>query len=269
MDIYADELFFINLIFNYMALFILGKIMKLKIRRRRILLGAGVGALGAVTVFFLEKNIVILRLITAFFMILCAFGGKIKQLLIRLAVFWILTTAVSGAVSAVFAFTPVKGAIKNGIMYFNISGKMFFVILLAVYPLVCLIFKILGDRRKKQIYTAKIQKSDKSVMVSALYDSGNRLKDPITGRAVMIAEWDAVKNLFDKPCEFDEILDNAENLKLHLVPYRSLGKKNGSIFAFSADRISVEDKNTEKIFVGITNQKLSRDYNALLNCEFI
>ena len=85
----------------------------------------------------------------------------------------------------------------------------------------------------------------------------------------MIAEWDAVKNLFDAPCEYDEILDNAQALKLWIVPYRALGKKDGRIFAFLADRISVDEKNTEKIFVGITNQKLAKEYNALLNCEFI
>lgn len=269
MEIYVDELFFINLIFNYMALFILGKIMRLRIKQYRVLLGAGLGAAGAVIIFCLEKNNVIIRLIMALVMILCAFGGKRAHLLRRLVLFMVIIMAVSGAVTAIFSVLPVGGIIKNGIMYYNISEKLFFIILLAVYPIVCAVFKFLSNRRKKQIYTAKIQKSDKSVTVSALYDSGNRLREPITGRAVMIAEWDAVKNLFDAPCEYDEILDNAQALKLWIVPYRALGKKDGRIFAFLADRISVDEKNTEKIFVGITNQKLAKEYNALLNCEFI
>lgn len=271
MVIYADVLFLINIIFDFLTLIILGKSMKLSIRKLRVVMGSAVGAAGTVVIFALEINSALLKAALAFVMIICAYGWAGRKMISRFAVFLLITASTSGIAAALISLIPTgtDSVIKNGIIYFDISGRLFLLILLAVYPILCILSKGIKSRVNRRTYMAEIKRDGRSVAVNALFDSGNTLKEPITGRPVVIAEWNAVKGLFENPVEFELLSDKMEDYKLWIVPYHALGKKQGRIFAFMADRIQIEEKVTERIFIGVTDQKLSEEYKALLNAELI
>jgi stage II sporulation protein GA (sporulation sigma-E factor processing peptidase) len=271
MVIYADTLFAINLIFDYLALLILGKIMKLEIKQWRIFIGGAAGALGSMIIFCLDYDTAILKAVLAYIMILCAYKLKRKNIIPCFAIFLLILAAISGMTVMIISLLPLgtESILKNGMVYFDISGKLLFLILICVYPIICFVSKFLIKRKNRKIYNAVIEKSGKSVSISALFDSGNILKEPITARPVVVAEWNSVKCLFENPVEFDLLIEKAEEYKLWIIPYYALGTGNGRIFAFMADRIIVDDKVTEKVFIGVTNQKLSSEYQALLNSELI
>lgn len=271
MVIYADEMFFINFIFNYLALFILGKSMKLCIKKIRLLAAAAAGALCAVALFCLNTDLMIVKAGLAFIMIICAYGWNGRYIIYRFGVFLIILAAISGTVILLISLSPnaVNSVIKNGIIYFNISGKRFFVIFILSYPVVSLLYKGLKEWRNRKLYTTMIQRGNRTITVKALFDSGNKLKEPITGKPVMIAEWNTVKNLFENPVEFEALIEKAEEYKLWIIPYHALGNMNGRILAFLADRILVDEKVIERVFVGITEQKISGEYNALLNADLL
>lgn len=271
MVIYADTLFLINLIFNYMSLLVLGKLMKLSIKQLRIISGSAVGAAGTVIIFCMNIALPIFKAVPAFLMILCAYGWAGKKMVSRFAVFLLLLASISGIAIFAVSLLPagVNSVIRNGIVYFDISGKLFFLILILAYPIVCILSKCLKSWRNRNIYIAEIQKENKSVKICALFDSGNKLREPITGKPVVIAEWDAVKALFENPVGFDFLTEKMEDYRLWIIPYHSLGNRQGRIFAFLADRIFIDGKVTERIFIGITDQKLSKEYQALLNADLI
>ncbi len=268
MVIYADVLFLVNFIFNYPALLVLGKAMKLRVRQWRICAGGAVGAAGS-TLIFCAAHSTLWKLPLAFLMILCAYGRRGKQTFSVFAAFLVIMAAVSGLTAALASAVSAGGAISNGIVYFDISGRLLFAILLAAYPAVCLLSKGLRARKNRRIYPAVIERAGRSVCVGALFDSGNKLKEPITGRPVVVAEWDAVKNLFESPPEFSHLPEKMEEYRLWLIPYNALGKTGGRIFAFPADRIKIENQITERVFIGVTNQTFSREYQALLNADLI
>lgn len=271
MVIYADVLFFINLVFDYMALILLGKVMKLRIKQWRVTLGSTVGAAGTVVVFCLDIKHIFPKAAIAFLMILCAYGRMGKKILSVFSAFLLMLAAISGVTAAIISVfsTGTDSIIKNGIVYFDISGKLLFVILLAAYPIICMLAKSIKSRRPGRFYLTTIELANRSVSLTALFDSGNILKEPITGKPVVVAEWSKVKALFDEPVDFDRLAEKMEEYRLWIIPYKALGKNNGKIFAFLADRIRIDEQITERVFVGITSGTLTGEYQALLNADLL
>lgn len=271
MVIYADVLFLVNFISDYMALIILGKFMKLRIRQWRVIAGSAVGAAGTVLIFCANAQHLFFKIFLAFVMILCAYGFHGKQTASVYAAFLLVMASVSGAVTLMVSVIPigVNSVIKNGVVYFDISGALLLAILLIAYPSVWIISKGIRSRKNRSVYQARIERSGKNVTVNALFDSGNQLREPITKRPVVVAEWSAVRTLFDESVGFEELLDKAEEYRLWLIPYRALGSSDGRIFAFLADRIQIEKQVTERVFIGVTGEIISKEYQALLNADLI
>ena len=82
--------------------------------------------------------------------------------------------------------------------------------------------KMFKNRKNKKYYILNVTHNDRTITVSALFDSGNLLKEPITGKYVSILEWEAAKELFDTEIEFSDIENYIEDMKLWAVPFNSL-----------------------------------------------
>ena len=87
----------------------------------------------------------------------------------------------------------------------------------------------------------------KTLDLVALRDTGNTLKDPITGEAVLILGADAAKKLvgLDAKKLSDPIgtLTAAKIPGLRLIPYRTVGQGNGMLLALRLDSVSIDGKN--------------------------
>lgn len=119
---------------------------------------------------------------------------------------------------------------------------------------------------------------------SALVDTGNRLRDPISGAPAIIVELEALKSIL--PCDIfttlmtwdHDMAGLAEAMgqtqwswRFRAVPYSSIGKKKGIMAAFRPDRVTVEDGVgsviTSRAIVCVYCSDLSSDrrYRALVN----
>lgn len=271
MVIYADVMFFINLIFDYLALIILGRMMKLRVKQWRIAVSGALGALGTVILFCMDISHVFFKLLLAFVMIVCAYDFSGRRTVSVFTAFLLIMAAVSGIVTAAVSVisTGTDSVIKNGIVYFDISPTLLFIILLAAYPIICILSKGMRERRNRTVYLTEIERFGKKVSLMALFDSGNKLKEPMTKRPVVVACWDAVRGLFDTDEEFETVVGKSDEYRLWVIPYHALGNRDGIIFAFLADRIQVDKRVTERVFIAITDQKFSDEYQALLNADLI
>ena len=121
-----------------------------------------------------------------------------------------------------------------------------------------------------------------------MIDTGNFLKEPITGTPVVVVE----KNLLYE-CIPKEILNNLEEIigggfekipekirteyisKLKLIPFSSLGKQNGMLIGIKPEYIKVKQEEQEEIkkdvIIGIYDKQLTKkgDYRALMGIELI
>ncbi len=279
MTIYADVIFIINSISAYVMLYILGKVISnFRIRKKLVLTSSLLGGLTATVIFCIEMPLwiaYILRIISIFIMIFTAFFETKRQILKQI-VYFVLMTGIM-MFSMIFlasVFQNTFGIVmKAGILYFDISVKVFAVAFVGAYLAMIFFVKVFKNRKNKRYYIMTVTHNDKTITVSALFDSGNQLKEPITGKCVNIVEWEEVKKLFGIDCAFSQVSDYAEEMKLWVIPFNSLGNPQGTLFAFLADNVSIseEHKSADKSFIGICGEKLSKngEYHALINAGLL
>ena len=111
-----------------------------------------------------------------------------------------------------------------------------------------------------------------------MVDSGNLLKEAISNLPVVIVEKSILTGLVDS-----FILENVENIlcgkwleetnpraydyNFRIIPFSSLGNKNGLLLGFKPDFIKVftEDEVLEKeVIIGIYEETLSGEYSAII-----
>lgn len=92
---------------------------------------------------------------------------------------------------------------------------------------------------------------EKSVMIRALIDTGNNLRDPLSRQPVIIVEHEAVASLIPQTIvkavrslengdltSIDRIVEEQEwAARLRIIPFSSIGKENGLLIGFRPDRV--------------------------------
>lgn len=279
MVIYADVIFAVNFVSSYIILYILGKtINKVKIKKRRIIFASLVGGIAAVFIFCIDMPIwsaYISRIASVFIMIFIAFFDLRKRILYQFGWFMLMCGIIM--VSMIFAASLLGKTVgivsKAGILYFDISPKVFLITFLAAYLIMILFIKLFKNRKNKKYYMISVTHNNKTVTLTALFDSGNMLKEPVTGKYVSIIEWEKAKDLFDLDCDFSDLEKHIEDMKLWIIPFNSLGNPAGTLFGFLADSISIpeEKKTIDKTFIGLYGRKLSKnnEYSALINAGLL
>ena len=85
MEIYADVIFFVNFIFSYVLLYILGKFVNtVKIKKLRLAVAAVIGGISSAIIFCIEMPMwisYVLRCVAMFLMITTAYFEKPKQMM--------------------------------------------------------------------------------------------------------------------------------------------------------------------------------------------
>ncbi len=279
MVIYADVIFLINFISAYVMLYLLGKfINKVRLRKIRVIAASVIGAASAVIVFIYEFPMAIsyiIRIFSVILMVFTAFFEQRKQLVNQLL--WL--TMMSGMMIfsmillAIFAGSTMNVAVKSGVVYFDIPQKLFLAMFVISYFVMIFFIKVFKNRKNKKYYVMSVTHNDRTITVPALFDSGNLLKEPVTGKYVSIVEWGEVKKLFDADYDFSQLQSHAEDMKLWVVPFNSLGMRSGMLFAFIADSVAIpeEKKVIDKTFIGIYGNSLSKnkEYHALINAGLL
>ncbi len=279
-SVYIDILFFVNLMINTVILTASATLLRIKYSPPRLFFGALTGAVYACIIFFPEVHILytfVFKLIMAAVISIISFSPKsFKQAVGQTAVFF-GTTAVFGLFTlAMLYFTDVGiklgGVISNGVFYFNIPVLYLATSCGAAYAAIVTVQKFLKKSSMRNYTDITIVNHGKSVALKALVDTGNMLKDPFSGKTVMIVETKAVAPLFEYDIEKIASEDTDLNTLPHgfrVIPFSSLGNKNGILIAFVPERILINDCERENIVAAFYNSTLSksREYNALLSPE--
>ena len=269
MKIYADVLFFINFISSYILLDLTARITRCRPRMLRLIAVAAFGAGLSVIAFCSGEYAGAVKLLSAAALPVAVFGFRGADTVRQVIVFSLLSVVMAG----IFAFLSGSSqtiVMRGGIMYFDLSVMRFLMVFAISYIIISLSVWIIKRRKYVKCRRLAITLNDKTARVTALVDSGNVLKEPVTGKDVIIVEWEKIRLLFDG-IEYAQFKRETDKYKLWLVPYHSLGNTGGLIYAFLADDISVTDEKRRvgKQFIGITNEKLSskNEYNAIMGAS--
>ncbi|MBQ7006371.1 MAG: sigma-E processing peptidase SpoIIGA [Oscillospiraceae bacterium] len=276
--VYADALFIINFIMDYILLCTTAFFAKKPQRVVRTCLASAVGALFASVVFFFPLKpycLLPLTFLTSLFMVAIVLnkaGGR--QFVKQMAIYYLVCFVLGGTSFAFLClanrYQGVNFLINAGVIYADINAYT----LLAVFAVsVAAIHLSCGFIRKQRIksqylYRVEIEKNGVCVTDVALFDTGNFLKDPISQKRVILAEWKAVSQLFNTNNLSQLVFENPA--EFCYIPCRSAIGASG-IFAFTPDKVRLEGALLEEaVLIGVCEKALDTDgrYRFILPNDF-
>ncbi len=296
MIVYLDIVFFENILMNYIIIFATGIVLKEKNTKVRFLISSIIGALYTIIMYLniipIYSN-VIMKLILSIVIVYISFKPKsFKKLIKNLIIFYLVSFVFGGCVFALMYFIqPQLAQIKNGVFVGAYPIKVALIGGIISFIIIQLSFKIVKTKlsKKDMIYQIEITINNKSTKTKALLDTGNLLKEPITGIPVIVTEHTVLYSVL--PTEIlnntekilggdtDELVKNNELSKIisrfRMIPFSSLGKQNGLLLGIKADSISIEiDEKIEKInnvIIGIYDKSFTKNgmYSAIVGLDIL
>lgn len=266
--IYADILMAVNLIVNYFLLRAAACVTGSDYKTFRLFLSAASGGIFSLIIFVENVPLIVnalIKIIFLAFMVTVAFGfGSARAFVKNCSAFFIANFVFAGIMLAVCTFAaPDRAIYKNGIVYFDISILTLTVFSLLCYAVLSVLTRFSRSRAPAQsMYELTVTYNHKEVSGTALYDTGNNLRDSFSGRPVIIAE----KNFAEKLFEAGTDITSQKNFRL--IPYSTI-KNGGALPAFMADKITVRGSGktvcADRIYIAVTERKLvSGSFCALL-----
>ncbi len=269
--VYVDTLFFLNLTVDYLLL-LTARITGEYVSRRYLFVGAAVGALLAVLLFFPPLPMwlsLVLRAGTCGGTVLSAFAERPAKAWPKVfGVFVLLTVLLAGAV---FAITQMTGRIslQNGTIYYEISNTVMLLSFTCVFALSKL---VLG---KGQAYSGRswreitVENGTGRACFRALADSGNLLRDPINGRRVIVTDLAALQPLItieetdlrqklqeSQPDERLSLLRDGFQSPFWLLPVHTV-MQTGMMPVFRPQRIFIDGNEQDGYLLGIASGPLN------------
>lgn len=246
MTVYLDMVFFLNFLLNLLLLLGAAGATDTPAPLARLCAGAGLGAVYAVMTYLPGLSFL------GNFLWRCVFLG------LMLAA----------------AFGPGRNALRPGVVFVGLSfalggcmahvpGPSFF-LLLAVAAVSCLLCGLLPGNGRSLV-PVRIVAGEKQLRLTALKDTGNTLRDPISGERVLVVQWSEGKRLLPGGISADTPVDAlaklrrvAPQVKPRLLPYRAVGQEQGLLLAVRCDKVTIGGKAAGTL-VAFTNTVLSEN----------
>lgn len=293
MTIYLDVVLLENLCMNYIILFATGYIMKIKMKQWKIIISALIGGIYSIVAYLnilpIYSNLFI-KILLSLIMVYVAYNAKgIKVLSKQLLIFYLTSFVFGGCAFCLLYFIkPQNILMKNGVYVGTYPIKIALLGGIIGFIITHIAFKIVKTKLKKKdmIYTVTIKIEEKQTTVTAMLDTGNLLRDPITKVPVIVVERDKLYDVLPA-----KLLNNIENLvggeqiknideieqkeyltKLRIIPFSSIGRKNGLLIGIKADTVTIQKEEIEtrkNIIIGIFPEKLGNSYSALFGLDLL
>lgn len=287
--VYMDVLLLLNFCMDFVLLWAAGRFLRRQTPLWRLLLAAllGCGYASAMVLPLPEwlwspPAAVMFSLL----MLAAAYPLRDRRSFLRLAgVFYLIACAAGGAALAAASLWgegPWPGSVT----------RVRWVCLLMAAPVVMIVSRrgYLALRRawSKESFRAnlRVQAAGRQVALTALIDTGNDLTEPLSGLPVVVADYRALVSLLperlrqawnEAPEQPDQVLQRLYGAsdtdgwvrRLRLVPFSSIGRRNGLLLGFRADLVVLEQEGRR--FSGPAVVALSRgglsggDYQAVVN----
>lgn len=299
-DVYLDVAFLINFIMDFFILWAASKLGRLPTSFKRLSLGAIIGALYAIMIYFPEldfSSTIFLKFFCSFLMVVAAFKFKsIKWFIKSTAYFYLVSFIMGGAVlGSMYLFKNEPRAIEtwNGIVVNQFDFRAgWLVVGLAVAVLIgAWSASIIRKNLHQGVWLVDVQVEIMGVLINteALVDTGNQLNDPLSKDPVMVIEYEELlsilpQNLINmlknkKIPSIDVLINTFEGdewtTRIRLIPFASLGNQQGMLIGIRPDLVTIKDGSkiykTSRVVIAIYHRRLSPQgsYHALVHTDML
>ncbi|MBQ7580439.1 MAG: sigma-E processing peptidase SpoIIGA [Clostridia bacterium] len=282
--IYVDELLFINVAVNYFLLLTTSLVVKTKVNKFRILIGAFVGGLFSFTAFLPPLGFLpslCLRISVAFILTLVTFSFKSVSLFFKHCVTLFSSTALfAGVLSAIWLIANAGTAVYvNSAIYFDVNVFVLIFSSAGCYLMIYFFRKIFKKNLAEEL-TCEIEIEVFGQIISGkgMLDTGNSLREPFSSFPVVVC----TKKLCS-PLIPDKLLKTAENLDFEAIDERwkkrlrvvncSTVSGSAAMFAFRPDRLKIKTYkrsfSTDRVYIAVSKSGsyLNEKYDAIMPSE--
>ncbi len=271
----------INFSMDFLSLYITAKIMHIKLQSKKITLAAITGALYSLFILTTNPNSFLSSLLSisfSFLMCYIAYGKfKLSRYIKNTVVFFIVNFALGGGITAICNLLNMWKNNRN--LWINgtfdvLYGDIPFGLLVVLAALCGGISLISGKiiKKQKSIKTAPLEITMQKITLSltGLVDSGNLLKEPISGKPVIITGYETIRSLIPtellsvfKTKDLSAIQHNTSSAKIRLIPTHTV-EKEGLIFALLPEKITVNGDPVDAYVAVDTSTNNYGGYQAII-----
>ncbi len=258
-EVYADLLFLINAGMDGLCFCLTGKLLHRKLSAGRVVLSSLLGGLYAVLSLFLSTGqAVALCTDLAVCVLIClvAFGGKgaggWRRVLLSVGVYVLLSMVLGGVMTALYSLLNRAGIPSLLPEGEDGLGSWLFLLLTVVGGTVSLWGGRLFRRAATRVPCAvTVTLRGKSVTLAGMVDTGNLLRDPVGGRAVICADGDGLGELLSPELaralrgDRDSLasLSPDEGRRVRVIP-AGTATGGGILYGFLPDTVTVTGQGT-------------------------
>ena len=296
MTVYLDIVFLENILMNYIIVFATGVVIKNECKKLRLLIASVIGAIYTIVMYLeiipIYSNFIMKFILSIVITYIAVNPKSLKKLIKNLIIFYLVSFVFGGCVFALMYFLkPQMAQIRNGVFVGAYPLKIALVGGIISFIIIQISFKLVKSKlsKKDMIYDIEVTLDNKSAKIKALLDTGNLLKDPITGYPVIVVEKASLRKIIPS-----NILNNSEKIiggdiselicdsefsktisRFRVIPFSSLGKQNGLLLGIKPDSVNIKlDEKTEKlnnVIVGIYDKSFTKNgaYTAIFGIDML
>lgn len=254
-EVYVDVLFVENLWMNAMLLLLTAWADKAAVKKARIAAAAAAGSLGACILTVASSwlsgiSYFLGCMVLAAGMVFIAFPGR-KHFGVRTLSLYTECFLLNGLLRYLEQFHRLSG------VYFAVFGSISAVFLAAAEYI-----QKSRKRQRERICSAVLYCGACRMPLEALYDTGNSLYDPFSGRAVSILDGKLL----------DQLLEESEKENLpRLIPYHTISQ-HGILEAYVLDEMELLDSNGSRCVKNPVIARMpeeNRQYQLILHRDLL
>jgi len=295
--VYADIIWLLNVCIDFLLLLLTAVVLKRKVKRWRLILGACIGSTIVIFAFtplaFLMTHPV-MKLIYSFLIVYTAFGFiRFRTFLQSVLTFYFVTFMVGGGLVGTHFFLQTSDMMNGLISTKSISygDPVSWLFVIIGFPVIYYFSKKrIADVEVTKIHYEQIVKVDikigiNDIQLDGLIDSGNQLHDPLTKTPVMIIHVSSLDNVLpswlieqvQRKTAIPYIPDEESGwaTRLRLIPYRAVGVNQQFLWAFKPDYVQIYHESAKvtvnKVLIGLNAQQLSAngEYQCILHPKML
>jgi stage II sporulation protein GA (sporulation sigma-E factor processing peptidase) len=270
--VYVDVLIGINFMVNFVLLRLVAQFSGEIFPGWRAALGAFVGALSSLVIFWQELPAVwlpVLRMAFSLVMVALTFGiGDARVLRRRTVLLFLSSFLLSGVMLALSLLLRTNGMhVYRGVVYFDVGLPALIGSVIVAYLCAKLLSMMLWSRSPVSAQcTATIFTERGNCTVPALIDTGSSLIEPFSQNPVLVCDAQALGSVLPEGFFCDGV-EPAPNFRL--VPYRTLGG-SGLLRAFRPLAVQIKTEHgvycCRSVYVAVSQTPLgSGNTRAVLN----
>ncbi|MCW3491223.1 sigma-E processing peptidase SpoIIGA [Dethiobacter alkaliphilus] len=280
---YIEDLLALNFMMNTALLYLTACLTGRELKMFRLASGGFLAALYSLVIFLPVAYFVfswVGKVVASVLIVAFTFRpGRIMELLRLCGAFFLASFFLAGTVFALYFFGSTPAVVQGGVFYIAPPrpGMLFTGVLIAFILMVGVWHLSERQRRNKGLrYRLTLRSGNSRATARALVDTGNQLRDPVSGRPLNVASFRAIRDLLpqalqeaylagEDPVSALGELSGNEAERFGVVPFRSL-ENSGMLVTFRPDTVTVEEGATcgelSGLAFAITAKGLSLDNDA-------